>query len=214
MFAVFAVGVVTNIVTTSGDELFHAWQLWSQGRSVSTEPLWGHPVLWWARLGKILQFVAGLVVVFDLIGPERLRAVGRRASNGLREARSLALRLQPSLQYSMVSAVRLGTGLFLVSVNASLAFLLATRWSTMSGTPATLIPFVVAPAFLLVYLWIGGREAASVLRLPALGLGWLLATLTLGTAAAALDKANPGHLIRWLALLLFMIGFSLDLLGS
>lgn len=35
-------------------------------------------MLAWGRLGKVLQFVAGLAVVLDLIGAEPLRAFGRR----------------------------------------------------------------------------------------------------------------------------------------
>ncbi|MCA1604302.1 MAG: hypothetical protein LC775_02190 [Acidobacteria bacterium] len=40
--------------------------------------MWGWPLVAWGRLGKVFQFVAGLSVVLDLIGPDPLRAFGRR----------------------------------------------------------------------------------------------------------------------------------------
>lgn len=62
-------------------EFEHAWSVWATGSSASQLPLWGHTVMWWARLGKVLSFVAGIVVVLDLIGPSRLRNLGRGSSN-------------------------------------------------------------------------------------------------------------------------------------
>ncbi|MEV4455148.1 hypothetical protein [Microbispora sp. NPDC049633] len=53
--------------------------VWLDGRSTSGLVLWGHTMLWWGRLGKIVQFAAGLVAVFDLIGLDRLvRWLGRQ----------------------------------------------------------------------------------------------------------------------------------------
>lgn len=35
------------------------------------------PILWWSRGGKIVSFVGGATLVLDLVGPDRLRELGR-----------------------------------------------------------------------------------------------------------------------------------------
>jgi hypothetical protein len=53
------------------------WQLWAAGRVPDDTVLWGFPILFWARFGKIAQFAGAMVVIFEIIGPERLRKFGR-----------------------------------------------------------------------------------------------------------------------------------------
>lgn len=55
-----------------------AWRRWFTGQQVNTHAMWGLPILWWARIGKFIQFGAGLTVVLDLIGQERLDAFVRK----------------------------------------------------------------------------------------------------------------------------------------
>jgi len=55
-----------------------AWRAWGAGRSTSGLIVGGWPVLLWGRVGKVMQFVAGLVAVFDFVDVEMLRDVGRR----------------------------------------------------------------------------------------------------------------------------------------
>ncbi|QTR05357.1 hypothetical protein J7S33_12395, partial [Saccharothrix algeriensis] len=58
-------------------ELLEAWARWLDGQRVDGLRLWGRPILHWGRLGKLLQFAAGLVVVLDLVGARRIHAVAR-----------------------------------------------------------------------------------------------------------------------------------------
>jgi hypothetical protein len=60
-------------------ELLAAWVL---GQPISSVSLLGLPVFWWGRIGKCAQFLAGLVVVFELIGPEKLREWGLQLQVG------------------------------------------------------------------------------------------------------------------------------------
>lgn len=41
-------------------------------RSLKYE-LWGLKVLWWGRIGKVLQLFAAFVVVLEILGPESIR---------------------------------------------------------------------------------------------------------------------------------------------
>jgi hypothetical protein len=52
-----------------------AWSLWMDGEQLTTYSMWGLPFIWWARIGKLMQFAAGLTVLLDLAGPERLQVV-------------------------------------------------------------------------------------------------------------------------------------------
>jgi hypothetical protein len=57
---------------------WQAWGLWFDGRSVSGYQLWGLPVLWWGRIGKLGQFTGGLVAIIDVVGITRITAWGDR----------------------------------------------------------------------------------------------------------------------------------------
>jgi hypothetical protein len=57
---------------------WQAWGLWFDGQSVSGYTLWGLPVLWWGRLGKLGQFTGGLVAIIDIVGVARISAWGER----------------------------------------------------------------------------------------------------------------------------------------
>jgi len=63
------------------------WTSWWYGPLAADDQLLGWPILAWGRIGKVFQFVAGLVVVLDLIGPDALRAYGRRGRRRLETAR-------------------------------------------------------------------------------------------------------------------------------
>ncbi|MFC7762773.1 hypothetical protein ACFQY4_35535 [Catellatospora bangladeshensis] len=212
--ALFAVGTYGLLIGDGDTEFMRACRIWLDGRSASGEPLWGETVLWWARAGKILQFAAGLVVILDLIGPERLRRGGQRMTTRLRAvvAQLSALRAEPERTHN--GAVHFAAGIFLFGINLLLLNLLLMDWSKVTSTPVSIGPFVVAPIALLIFLARGRPEQTAGARFPLIGIGWLLAQLVLGAPAALLDKANPGHILRWLGLLLFVIGFGLDLLGS
>lgn len=56
--------------------LIEIWREWANGTSVLHMELWGVDVLWWGRIGKVLQFVGALTVILDIIGPERLLGFG------------------------------------------------------------------------------------------------------------------------------------------
>ncbi|MFJ1456181.1 hypothetical protein [Nocardia sp. N2S4-5] len=67
------------------------WELyvrWSRGPLPEADHLLGHSVLFWGRLGKGLQLVAGLPVVFDLLGAAALNDFGSRYAERLRAARA------------------------------------------------------------------------------------------------------------------------------
>lgn len=69
--------------------LWDAWRVWLDGRPTADFQLFGVRVLWWARFGKIGEFVGALTVVLDIIGPTRLREWGR-SLRGPRQAAAIS----------------------------------------------------------------------------------------------------------------------------
>ena len=55
----------------------NAWDRWWDGQQVTQHLLWGWPIFYWGRLGKIIQFLAACVVVAELLGADTLREFGR-----------------------------------------------------------------------------------------------------------------------------------------
>jgi hypothetical protein len=84
------VGLIALVVVVLFPGWWEAWVSWWSG-SLSEAQLWGLPMLFWGRFGKVLPFVAGLVVVLDLVGPQQLRQWGAGAR---RRARIAAHRVE------------------------------------------------------------------------------------------------------------------------
>lgn len=57
---------------------WEAWGRWWAGESLAGTVMWGQQMLFWGRMGKLVQFVGGLVAVLDIVGAERVEAWGRQ----------------------------------------------------------------------------------------------------------------------------------------
>lgn len=66
---------------------WQAWELWWSGTALGGYTLWGVPMLWWGRLGKLAQFTGGLVAIIDIVGPDRIQAWGQRLRERSRRGR-------------------------------------------------------------------------------------------------------------------------------
>jgi hypothetical protein len=62
--------------------IIQAWKLWLLGNLQPDYMLWGINLFIWGRIGKIVQFIAALAIIAEIIGPDKLRAFG----NGLHGA--------------------------------------------------------------------------------------------------------------------------------
>jgi len=52
--------------------LTEAWTLWWSGQQLTEHSIHGMSVLWAARTGKLLAFLAGTTIVLDIVGSERI----------------------------------------------------------------------------------------------------------------------------------------------
>jgi hypothetical protein len=73
----FGASLEGRMLMSSG-ELLNGWV---SGPLTSTSLL-GVPIFWWSRIGKCAQFAAGLTVILDLVGPERLQEWGHKLQVG------------------------------------------------------------------------------------------------------------------------------------
>jgi len=182
-------------------------------------------ILWWGRLGKALEFTAGLVVVLDLIGPDRLRAFGLRSQKRARYFFELLRRQVGALIHGLrgsrdprFSNKNLITGAAYISLIA------LGGWAIW-----TFLPY--EGWFGIIY-WIYGifalplGLAGVIFALAVVGLAvWLPLTAIIWIAIWTLaglssiegrlfNRKEPGHPARVLALGIFIVGFIFDLLAS
>jgi hypothetical protein len=85
---------------------FDAWALWAEGSEhLRTMSMWGIPIYWWGRIGKVMTFLAGGTLVVDLVGPERMSKVYTRY-NTAKTQRVGAVLLMGVLVFAAVMAAR------------------------------------------------------------------------------------------------------------
>ncbi|MEU7859251.1 hypothetical protein [Nonomuraea sp. NPDC049141] len=223
-------------------ELWELWTRWLDGQQLTGATLWGQPLYIWGRLGKALQFLAGLTVVLDLIGPEPLRAFGRRMNkiprvDFLKEQAkkplnitanqfvlvilaSLLIATWPLTQYTRSEIWR-----FLWTSHLWIALVVIcagiTVWAALylfddvevDSLPDKLIPALFAGVALTPV------AVVSVPLVLAMAIMWVVTVYGVllpvsFTLAFLLDRARPAHPARWAAVLLFLAGFHLDFLSS
>ncbi|MEV6232782.1 hypothetical protein AB0L88_33455 [Saccharopolyspora shandongensis] len=168
---------------------FEAISLWWNGQKLEEFTMYGWPMLYWARLGKYLQFLGGAVVLLDLIGPDRFR----------RSALRLRVWSRWLAKFPLVRIVLLFIALL------SLA--------------ATMVPVVVVELHgdrtLSETFGSAGIPIMLGMVLTA-GLTYLLIQvekfLLFVSKVVAFGQHGSGW--KWLSFVLIVIGFHLDLLGS
>lgn len=177
-------------------------------------------MLWWARIGKLLQFAGGAAVVLDLVGPERLRRTGTRFLNGSRVAKALEAAARKFSSEKDIAHVRYTDGKNHRETGSLLADAVNIGAMFIGGTIALII--IVARGDLPSGPTTFDR-IVSTLWIISTGSGVGLLTVVLisflfqwfaGRMSKALSGDNPGHPLRWLAFILIIVGFHFDLLGS
>lgn len=79
-FGLVGLVAVAVLVAVTHRDIGAVLAMWFSGKQTSGATLWGLSMVWWGRVGKLLQFMAGCAVILDLVGPDRLRAIGARAT--------------------------------------------------------------------------------------------------------------------------------------
>ena len=167
----------------------HAWSLFFQGYDMRESCLWGIEVLWWGRIGKLLSFFSGLVIVLDIIGPDALNRATERSREGLSSVRNGVAAIFAVVATSVI----VGAAVWAVvqhPYNPPTDGVLADNPDNASTNP-----------WLLLVLLVGGSAAASLWAVWR-GVFWVL------------HHDRVPRVARIASMLLFVVGFHFDMLAS
>jgi hypothetical protein len=167
----------------------HSWSLFFQGADVRASYLWGVQVLWWGRIGKLLTFFAGLVIVLDVVGPSALNRATERSRRGLMSAGDVIAKLFAAV----LALVILGAALWVAAKHPY-----NPPQDALADNPDNA---PTNPWFLLVVV-VGGLLAAGVWWAVPRLLFWML------------QHDRVARVATISSLGLFVVGFHFDLLAS
>jgi hypothetical protein len=162
-----------------------AWGLWWQGIDLKPMQLYGFPMIWVGRIAKIATFIAGLTILLDIVGPDRIFEYSNRVLRPRSDVEG------KDRKYSVA--------IFATPVVA-LTVVLFLNWPTQvigNEDPDPLLGLLIIVGILSFILW-----AASVLAIAARLL------------AKALDSHSGLLSVRWTCAAMLAVGFSFDLLTS
>ncbi|WP_143121707.1 hypothetical protein [Saccharopolyspora antimicrobica] len=197
---------------------WEAWSLWWSGQKLDNYTMWWIPLLWWARIGKLMQFAGGVAVVLDLAGPNRLRrfaskmpTVEKRSTSAMKLSRRTFDVFFETVMPNRWSGCLLAiVGGLLLNLSGLAGFKVASLLPYFEPQilfifTAILVGFVV---FFSVYL-----SAIHLVKFLVYPLSFIVRNIAV-FLELTLRGNNPGHPLRWIAFALFVYGFHLDLLGS
>jgi hypothetical protein len=202
-----------------------AWECWRSGFALGQDVyLLGWRLIWWARLGRLLQFVSAAFIVLEILGPDRLAGMSevlQRWNNWLTLAAGWlndgARRLGDRLFHSVPQS--LAGWLALILGGPSIVVVSYGLWNGL-GLRAAFDAFVrQAPYWVIAAL-------VCVAALYAAALALIFGPTLLGVAAARLAGASARGLAylvghpsvstgaKLLSFIMFFLGFSLDFAAS
>lgn len=175
------------------------WARWVAGDPTLRDAyLLGLQVFWWSRLGKFISFIAGWILLVDIIGPERiLKFVDKRSAAHQKELEAALERVrqranhQGEFSESEIRSVRRGMAQgHLIPMAAGI--ILVAVWGAYRDIPVFIVIWFCASFALAQVSYVYG---IAILR-------WLYA------------RERVIQVARMISLCTFVIGFALDLLGS
>ena len=89
----------------------HCWSLFFQGAELRDTSLWGLRVVCWGRIGMLMSFFSGLIIVLDVIGPTALNRATERSRRGLMSAGDIIAKLFAAV----LTLVILGAGVWVAA---------------------------------------------------------------------------------------------------
>ncbi|WP_143168800.1 hypothetical protein [Amycolatopsis australiensis] len=173
---------------------WEAWQVWWSGKKLDDSTVFMQlSTVTWARIGKLLEFAGGLTVLLDLAGQDRIQQYVRAATIAFEGLLDWEIRRFVSFVDNFARTVW-------IVAEVSMMAALATALNSQIITVTTIVLGVIV--ILINLLNLLTRQTMLVILLIAPALIYLL------------KGERTWHPVRWLAFLLFLIGFHFDLLTS
>jgi hypothetical protein len=182
--------------------ILQALTLWFRGDVPMHFTVLGHSVVFWDRLGQVMEFIGALAVVVDLLGADRLSAIASdlRAWTQDPETRPSSLLARPRIALVGIAAISLVAGLALMTGSQKIDSVL----------PFTSIPVPVVVAFAVTIL---GLSIPTYLLLALYFVLFGIVVPPIADCTARILQRE--HADKWLKLIslpLLTLGFFLDLL--
>jgi hypothetical protein len=186
-------------------EIWAAW--WNANEPISRDMLWGHPVFFWGRCGKMLELVAALFIIYDILGRERSSGILSRytevwsMTTFMNSARKVPTFYNIMAKDGFIKGTsQLGMwpvlGVYLIL--SSFVFFVLYHYTQPLGIIAILLTFI--ESFLVIF----GIHLLTIVLLmlggpPARLIAWL---------------ASKENRVRKLNLIVLVVGITLDLLAT
>ena len=60
-------------------DFFNIWEAWwNASEPISQNLLWGHPVFFWGRCGKVMELIAAFFLLYEILGREKSSEAARK----------------------------------------------------------------------------------------------------------------------------------------
>ena len=204
------------------------WKLWLSDNLSADAVLWGISIFWWERIGKVMQFLGGSTIIADIIGPEKIRQFGTslQSTNSpktliqfLRRCFAWYVRIfrQTIMKdYTKDSGDRESIRFFQLNIlNYSICFLLTVFTVVVAELHIFNWFFLIEAIFIFGCLLVSIAPLVTVLTLVTLALlGLAVNSILLQPLAHLLESPSLDRLLKIASLLLLLLGFFGELLGS
>lgn len=190
------------------ENYLEVWSLWAAGEDLRSFKLWGLEILWWGRLGKLLQFLTAITLVVEITGTERIR----NSAHIMREyAHSIysITDIFNKFHHRIVTIVNhIGNyidryGALLTIIFLSSAYIQKNydnHWIDIILLPLIVIPFVIL--LFIQFIFIFSRLLIILLSTVIIAFSWFV------------DAISRRIYLNIIVILLLLIGFHFDYLAS
>ena len=184
------------------------WRIWFAGKETSTYVLWGIELLWWGRVGKIVQLIAALTVIAEIIGPDKLRSFGE--SLHPKTTRTLSARFDRATTfYGRVADFPLGNWLLLL-ITMMLTAGMFQILNAMIGLPNS--KWLLIPFFILSLVM--GVTVGFLFILIVMSIGLIIDVCIIRPIVKLLETTYLDKVIKVFSIIVLLVGFHFDLLAS
>lgn len=192
--------------------------------------LWGISLLWWERIGKLMQVFGAATIIADIIGPDKIRRFGSSLQNTIPSTTLIQYLRQCFNWYAVVfrqtilkdymnkaDDVKLESSDFQLNLLNYLVCFFLTLFTIhsaqlyLAGWGALVIEAVIIFGFLLISI----APIFTVLTVMSLTmLGLAVNSFVIKPMAWVLEHPSLDRFMKITSLLLLLIGFHFELLAS
>lgn len=209
--------------------LSETWKLWLSDNLPADAVLWGISIFWWERIGKVMQFLGGSTIIADIIGPEKIRYFGTSLENTIpyttliqflrrcfdwyvvifretimKDYARDSTNKEAKLRFSQLNILNYSICFLLTVLTVVLAELYISNWF-----------FLIEAVFIFGCLLVSVAPLCTVLAIVMVTLlGLAINSIFLQPLAYLLEHPSLDRLLKIASLLLLLLGFFLELLGS